>query len=327
MFLYLLFVPFAYYIVKPVSRAIFLTQFDIDKLPLLYILIAAFGGIFAYFYSRLATRVSLSAAVTWAMGFSALILVVLWWLIRLRIPSMVYVLNIWVSLFSLILVSQEWLVAGNLFDARQAKRLYPLLDLRMAALAYVAFLRTEFSFGQMIGDISRVRHLQIIVGMMVVMYLVDTLVEYQFQAMARLAYTGDRLTAFFGQFYGLWLNGVEFVFQLFLTGVVGAVVRSGRHAADLAGDRRTVFGGDSRCSGRGFSQRSKAYRGVNSLHPYQDGDGTVVYAVAARTAQPHQSIYRHLRRPPVKRPRRSASSVPHCGVSAHGRQRNRSGCG
>ncbi len=33
MFLYLLFVLFAYYIVKPVSRAMFLTKFDIDKLP------------------------------------------------------------------------------------------------------------------------------------------------------------------------------------------------------------------------------------------------------------------------------------------------------
>src|ERR1700722_4447168 len=269
MFLYLLFVLFAYYIVKPVSRAMFLTKFDIDKLPLLYILIAIFGGILAYFYSKLATKVSLSAAVSWAMGLSVLTLVVMWWLIRMRIPWMVYVLNIWVSLFSVILVSQGWLVASNLFDARQAKRLYPLLDMGMVigaafggeftrqavsligteslllasalmvALAYVAFLaasrttrssieqaraasekETDFSFGQMIGDITRVRHLQIIVGMMVVMYLVDTLVEYQFQAMARTSYTGDNLTAFFGQFYGLWLNGVEFVFQLFLTGVV-----------------------------------------------------------------------------------------------------------
>src|ERR1051326_4839336 len=56
MFFYLLFVLFAYYIVKPVSRAMFLTKFDVDKLPLLYILIAIFGGILAYFYSRLATR-------------------------------------------------------------------------------------------------------------------------------------------------------------------------------------------------------------------------------------------------------------------------------
>src|SRR5215470_16061966 len=98
MFAYLLFVLFAYYIVKPVSRAMFLTKFDIDKLPLLYILIAVFGGILAYFYSRLASKLSLNAAISWAMGVSVVALVVMWWLIRLRIPWMVYVLNIWVSL-------------------------------------------------------------------------------------------------------------------------------------------------------------------------------------------------------------------------------------
>src|SRR5580698_11397361 len=131
MFFYLLFVLFAYYIVKPVSRAMFLTKFDIDKLPLLYILIAVFGGVLAYFYSKVATKVSLSAAVAWAMGLSVLVLVVMRWLIRMRIPWMVYALNIWVSLFSVILVSQGWLVAGNLFNAREAKRLYPILDMGM----------------------------------------------------------------------------------------------------------------------------------------------------------------------------------------------------
>jgi len=43
----------------------------------------------------------------------------------------------------------------------------------------------DFSFGQMMKRSARVRHLRIIVGMMIVMYLVDTFVEYQFQAMAR----------------------------------------------------------------------------------------------------------------------------------------------
>src|SRR5580704_2371776 len=131
MFFYLLFVLFAYYVVKPVSRAMFLTKFDIDKLPLLYILIALFGGILAYFYSKVATKVSLRVAVSWAMGLSVVILVVMWWLIRMRLPWMVYALNIWVSLFSVILVSQGWLVAGNLFNAREAKRLYPILDMGM----------------------------------------------------------------------------------------------------------------------------------------------------------------------------------------------------
>src|SRR5215469_5639369 len=129
MFAYLLFVLFAYYIVKPVSRALFLTTFDIDKLPQLYILIAIFGGILAYLYSKLAARASLRTAVFVAMAISIASLVVMWWLTRLRLPWMIYVLNIWVSLFSVVAVSQGWLVASNLFDTRQAKRLYPLLGM------------------------------------------------------------------------------------------------------------------------------------------------------------------------------------------------------
>lgn len=269
MFGYLLFVLFAYYIVKPVSRAMFLTKFDIDKLPSLYILIAIFGGFLAYFYSKLATRTSLRTAVWWATAFWTVSLVAMWWLIRMRLPWMIYVLNIWVSLFSIIAVAQGWLVASNLFDNREAKRLYPLLGMGMVmgaafggeftsrtavvvgtenlllasalmvVLAYGAFRlairdsgskvkeargaqkeETDFSFPGMVRDIGRSRHLQVIVAMMLVMYLVDTLVEYQFQAMARMDFRGDQLTAFFGQFYGIYLNGVEFLFQLFLTAVV-----------------------------------------------------------------------------------------------------------
>jgi ATP:ADP antiporter, AAA family len=79
---------------------------------------------------------------------------------------------------------------------------------------------TDFSFVEMLRDIARIRHLQIIVAILIVTYLVDTLVEYQFQAMARVGHTGDQLTAFFGQFYGLYLNLTEFIFQLFLTAFV-----------------------------------------------------------------------------------------------------------
>ncbi len=129
MFFYLLFILFAYYILKPVSRAMFLTKFDVDRLPSLYILMAVFGGIFAYLYSKLAAKSSLRAAVLATMSLSVVSLVVMWMLIRL--PWMVYVFNIWVSLFSIVLVAQGWLVASNLFDPREAKRLYPLLGMGM----------------------------------------------------------------------------------------------------------------------------------------------------------------------------------------------------
>src|SRR5207253_2567919 len=163
---------------------------------------------------------------------------------------MLYVLNVWVSLFSIVLVSQGWLVASNIFDAREAKRLYPLLGMGMvlgaacggeftsrtallvgthnlllasAAMVVIAYLffrlatsesketvggakaadeeETDFSFLGMVHDIARTRHLQVIVGLMTAMYMVDTLVDYQFQATAATAHKGDNLTAFLGKFY------------------------------------------------------------------------------------------------------------------------------
>src|SRR5207302_10478975 len=106
---------FAYYILKPVSRAIFLNKFDIDKLPWLYILIAGVGGLLAYFYTKLAIRSSLRRAVNIATIFAIGVLVAFWWLIALNIGWIVYAFNIWVSLFSIILVSQGWLIAANIF--------------------------------------------------------------------------------------------------------------------------------------------------------------------------------------------------------------------
>src|SRR5262245_30242180 len=87
MFFYLLFVLFSYYILKPVSRAMFLNKFEIDKLPWLYILIALFGGILAYLYSKLAARTSLSTAVFWSMLLSVICLAAIWYLLSIRVPG------------------------------------------------------------------------------------------------------------------------------------------------------------------------------------------------------------------------------------------------
>ena len=127
----------AYYILKPVSAAMFLNKFNIDKLPYLYILIAGAGGVLAYLYTRIALKSSLTTAVSWTMLIAIVCLIALWWLIGLNLPWMLYVFNIWVSLFSIVLFSQGWLVAANLFDSRQAKRLYGLLGLGAVAGAAV----------------------------------------------------------------------------------------------------------------------------------------------------------------------------------------------
>ena len=268
MALYLMLVLFAYYILKPVSRAMFLNNFDIDKLPWLYILIAVIGGLLAYLYTKMAIHQSLRRAVDFANVFCVAMLVLFWWLTQLGKPWVIYGFNIWVSLFSIMLVSQGWLVAANVFSPREAKRLYGILGVGsvlgaafggqftaemvylvgtrhlllasagMVVLSYVAFrlaiwaagksLREakgaeeeeDFSFNEITSAIRHTRHLQVIVAIITITFIVDVLVEFQFSAMAKERYAGRDLTAFLGNFYGFWLNLVTFVLQLFLTSFV-----------------------------------------------------------------------------------------------------------
>ncbi len=264
--LYLLFVLFAYYILKPVSRSLFVNRFDLDKLPLLYILIAPAGGFLAYLYSRLAAQASLSTAVNWATAVSIAFTVGMGYLVQTGWTWTFYVFNIWVSMFSILLVTQGWVIAANVFTTREAKRLYGILglgavigagfggtftsfmvkpigenNLILAAgvVTFVAYLmyrlllrqpgvdlsrarateeETAFSLKDVIGDVTRHRHLQVIVGIVLLMFMADVIVEYQFQAFAKARFQGRDLTAFFGSFHGVYLNLVNFVFQFFLTG-------------------------------------------------------------------------------------------------------------
>jgi AAA family ATP:ADP antiporter len=268
MALYLMLVLFAYYILKPVSRALFLNSFDIDRLPWLYILVASIGGFLAFFYTKLAVRSSLRRAVWFANAFCIGVLVLFWWLIQTGMPWVLYAFSVWVSLLSIMLVSQGWLVAANVFTSREAKRLYGILGVGsvvgaafggqftaimvyytgtrnlvlasagMIGLSYFAFRAAikaagkdlgeakgaeeeeGFRFSEIVGAVRRLRHLQVIVAIIVITFIVDVIVEFQFSAFAKEAYQGRDLTAFLGNFYGFWLNLVTFVLQMFLTSFV-----------------------------------------------------------------------------------------------------------
>src|SRR5438105_14193098 len=120
MALHMFCVLFAYYILKPLSQALFLTKFDIDQLPYLYMVMAAMGGVLAYAYTRVAVRSSLAAAVNWSTAVIVVCLLGIWWMLRFNFDWMLYVFNIWVSLFSIVTVAQAWLVAANVFNSREA---------------------------------------------------------------------------------------------------------------------------------------------------------------------------------------------------------------
>lgn len=266
MALYLVLVLFAYYIIKPVSRGMFIFRFDIDDLPYLYIVIAAAGGVMAYVYTKLFIHSSLKTAVNAATAFMAGALILIWHLLSYNWPWMLYVFNAFVSLFSITLVSQGWLVAANIFTTREAKRVYGILGLGavlgaafggtftaymvnivgtrnlllvsagLVGLAYLTFLgairqpgvtiqqakaageEETFAFSDIVDGIRRYRHLQVIIAIITLTYIVDVTVEFQFNAMIKAQGNTQReVVAFLGQFFGIWLNLVNFIFQGFLT--------------------------------------------------------------------------------------------------------------
>lgn len=271
MSLYMLLILAAYYVLRPVSRALFLKKFDIDKLPSLYILIAVVGGIIAFLYSKVAVKWSLKVAVTGTMVWAVACLGSIWWLLQFNFSWMLFVFEIWVKVFSIVLVSQGWLVAANVFTSREAKRLYGILGISSVvgaafggsftalvieavgirnlllasgvilfgawsmflaaisqsgvSLAGAAAAEDEsegFSFGDIVSAVRSHRHLQVIVGIISLTYIVDVMVEYQWNAMANQAYKNtSELAAYMATFQGLYTNIASFLLFL-LTAVVVA---------------------------------------------------------------------------------------------------------
>lgn len=269
-------------ILKPVSWGLFLNRFDASRLPYLYILIAAAGGLVSYLYTKVAVVASLEAAVAAATAVCVALVLLFWALIDVGSSGLLYAFSVFVSLVGLVFLAQGWLIAGTLFDSREAKRLYGLLglgailgaaagssvtalaaarwgtrNLLPAAAVFIAIAycslkcaaiaarrrgpvrprrqqpasaRQAFRFRDLAVALARYRHLQAIVGLIAVTFCVEVLVEFQFNALAKEAFSGDELTAFLGRFNAL-LSGVTFLLQVFLTTLVVARLGVGRTLA------------------------------------------------------------------------------------------------
>jgi AAA family ATP:ADP antiporter len=266
MALYLMLVMFAHYVLKPISRGMFLEKFDIDKLPYLYLLLAAVGGLLATLYTRAALRASLQAAVAWLTVISVLSFIGFWWAFGQQPQPkwLLYVFNLWANLYGVVVVAQCFLVNGNVFTSREAKRVYGFIGLGANAgalasslftsllvkkvgerplllvcallvmLAYVAFRLTLAQKGvslkkaraageeqaqahvrDMFAAIGRHRHLQVIIGIITLLFVVDVLVDYQYNDMADM-YKSGQISVFLAN-VNLYSNLLAVALQLLVT--------------------------------------------------------------------------------------------------------------
>jgi AAA family ATP:ADP antiporter len=149
--LYLFLVVTSYYVIKPVRNSLFIERLGADNLPYVYIATALFVGVIIAFYSRYADRVGRQALILGTIAFLVANLIFFWWLLRAGTLLTSGAFYIWAKLYPLLLVSQFWLLANELFTTAQAKRTFGLVGAG-GILGGIAGSAIAGSFAAMVGS-------------------------------------------------------------------------------------------------------------------------------------------------------------------------------
>lgn len=114
------------WIIKPVVNAQFISRVGIDKLPLVFLLVAVTALALATAYSKLLHRLPLGKIMVRTYLVSIICLLTFGILLQFGLfPDwMSYLFYIGVALFGLITTSQFWLLANLVFTSLEAKRLF-----------------------------------------------------------------------------------------------------------------------------------------------------------------------------------------------------------
>src|SRR5258706_3663040 len=107
------------WIIKPVVNALFLSKVGIDKLPLVFLLVALTALALSKSYSRLLHRTPLGRIMIQTYAVSILCLLAFAFLLKFHLFEdwMSYLFYIGVALFSLITTSQFWLLGNLVFSS------------------------------------------------------------------------------------------------------------------------------------------------------------------------------------------------------------------
>jgi AAA family ATP:ADP antiporter len=115
------------YASKSVRQATFVDSFGAERLPIVYLAVALLTLPIVYLYGRLADRLSPARLTILTCGSTAGGLAVFWWLYGITTSWVPFVFYLWITVVIALNLSQIWAFAAQLFDPRQAKRVFAFL--------------------------------------------------------------------------------------------------------------------------------------------------------------------------------------------------------
>ena len=127
MFFTILLLIASYTTTKAVRDAVFLSKFGLTELSYMYIGIAVVAGVVVTAYKRATGGMGRNVVALLTNGFVALTLAAMAVGLQHHVKWISWGLYFWSGVFGLVLVAEFWLLANDLFDAREAKRLFPII--------------------------------------------------------------------------------------------------------------------------------------------------------------------------------------------------------
>jgi AAA family ATP:ADP antiporter len=124
MFAYSFFAMTAYNILKPLTRSKFISQLGADNLPYVQLAAGILIGFLMHGYAHATRRLPRRLVIPITQAGLVLLLLVTWFLFRTGaawVPVAFYVFGL---ILGILLISQFWTLANDVYDARQAKRLF-----------------------------------------------------------------------------------------------------------------------------------------------------------------------------------------------------------
>ena len=127
MFAYSFLAMTAHNILKPVTKSKFIDQLGSDNLPYVLLASSVLIGVLMHLYSRAISRLPRQYVIPITQSALVAMLVIFWALLRTDAVWVTVALYFFGQILGVLLISQFWTLANDVYDARQAKRLFGLI--------------------------------------------------------------------------------------------------------------------------------------------------------------------------------------------------------
>ena len=115
------------YTTKSVRQSTFINSLGAERLPYVYLFVALSSYPFLRIYSRFADRMRRDTLIVATCIFTAATMVGFWWLLEYSWQWVPFAFYVWISITTVMLVSQFWSFSSHVFDPRQARRLFAFI--------------------------------------------------------------------------------------------------------------------------------------------------------------------------------------------------------